>query len=124
MYCPKCLNETLFIKPKGVIDIFINGKKRDNGRFLYNIQESEKEQLVADFKLKCEEFFKWYSQFNNQDPIEYVELLTVDVKCENSCKFSPLERFSAVDIIVKRSLIEEILTELGEKYKMRIALKV
>lgn len=124
MYCPKCLNQTLYIKPKGVIDIIINGKKRDNGRFLYDMDSAKEDKLLKDFHEKCEEFFQWYSNFNNQDPIEYVELLTVDVKCENNCRFSPMERFSAVDIVIKREDIEEVLTELSEKYNMTIQLKI
>ncbi len=118
------MNQSLFIKRKGVIDIFINGKKRDNGRFLYDMDSAREDKLLADFENKCEEFFQWYSNFNNQDPIEYVELLTVDVKCENNCKFSPMERFSAVDVVIKREDIEEILTDLSEKYKMTLQLKI
>lgn len=123
MYCPKCLNQTLFIQTKGVVDIIINGKKRDNGRFLFNMDPDFYEAVVADFYKKCEEFFKWYSEFKNQDTIQYIELLTVDVKCENNCRFSPMERFSAVDVVIDRKTITKVINELGAKYNMTVELK-
>lgn len=124
MYCPKCLNNTLYIEPKGVVDIYINGKKRDNGRFLYNMDPVFEEETIADFRNKVDEFMSWYSNFKNQEPIEYLELLTVDVRCENGCRFSPMERFSAVDTVISREIVREVLEEAGEKYKMEIELKV
>lgn len=123
MYCPKCLSQTLFIQPKGVVDIYINGKKRDNGRFLYNMDPSFADAVFADFKKKCEEFFRWYSDFKNKETIEYVELLTVDVRCDNGCKFSPMERFSAVDTIISREVIQHVFKELGKKYELEVELK-
>ena len=124
MYCPKCLSQTLFIQPKGVVDIYINGKKRDNGRFLYNMDPAYEEEVFNDFKAKAEEFFKWYSDFKNKETIEYVELLTVDVKCDNNCRFSPMERFSAVDTVISSEAILEVFSELGEKYNLDVELKV
>jgi hypothetical protein len=124
MYCPKCLNQTLFIKPKGVVDIYINGKKRDNGRFLYNMDPAYEEEVLSDFTNKCEEFFKWYGDFKNKETIEYIELLTVDIKCENNCRFSPMERFSAVDTIITSEVILDVLTTFGKKYNLEVELKV
>lgn len=114
----------MFIQPKGVVDIYINGKKRDNGRFLYNMDPAYEEEVFEDFKKKSEEFFKWYGDFKNKETIEYVELLTVDVKCDNSCRFSPMERFSAVDTVISRETILEVFEELGQKYGLEVELKV
>ena len=83
----------------------------------------DKEELLESFQTKCHEFFKWYSNFKNKDPIEYVEIVTVDIVCDNNCSFSPTERFSAVDIVIKRDDIQEIFDELGDVYKMEIKLK-
>lgn len=124
MYCPKCLNQTLFIQTKGVVDIYINGKKRDNGRFLYNMDPAYEDAVISDFTTKCEEFFKWYADFKNKDTIQYIELLTVDIKCESNCRFSPMERFSAVDTVISREVIQDVLTSLGEKYSLEVELKV
>jgi hypothetical protein len=123
MYCPKCFNQTLFIKQKGVVDIYINGKKRDSGRFLFNMDPSYTEQNVQDFRHKCDDFFKWYSGFNNKDSIQYVELHTVDVKCESGCAFSPMERFSAVDSVISSNQIKQVIEQLAQKYSMQVELK-
>jgi len=123
MYCPKCFNQSLFLKQKGAVDIYINGKRRDTGRFLFNIDPTYYDEVVADFRHKCDEFFKWYSNFNNKDSIQYVELHTGDVKCENGCSFSPLEKFSAVDSVIPSSEIKAIIEQLAETYSMQVELK-
>ncbi len=124
MYCPKCFNQTLRIKPKGVVDIYINGKKRDNGRFLFNMEPGHHEEVVSDFKKKCDDFFQWYSNFNNKDSIQLVELYTIDVKCEDGCAFAPSEKFSAVDCVISSAEIKEIIGTLANKYSMEVQLKI
>ncbi|MCR9205714.1 MAG: hypothetical protein NXH75_14110, partial [Halobacteriovoraceae bacterium] len=92
--------------------------------FLYNMDPGYSDAIIGDFRNKVDEFMSWYSNFQNQEPIEYLELLTVDVRCENNCRFSPMERFSAVDTIISREIVREVLEEVGEKYKMELQLKV
>ncbi len=124
MYCPKCLNNSLRINSKGVIDISINGKKRDSGRFIFYTDEAERSSMLADFETKCEEFFQWYSNFQNKDPIHKLELTTSDVKCENGCKFSASEKFSAVGNIIDAKTIRATIDKLGEKYNLKVELQL
>lgn len=95
----------------------------DAGRFLFNIVDGREEMLVNDLTKKIEEFFKWYSNFQNPQPIYVVELLTAHVNCDNNCPFSPSQRFSVVGVLIKREQVTSILKTLGEKYKMEIELK-
>lgn len=85
---------------------------------------SFEDATINDFREKVDEFMSWYSNFQNREPIEYLELLTVDVRCDNNCKFSPMERFSAVDTVISREVVREVLEEVGEKYKLELELKV
>lgn len=124
MYCPKCLEDGLFLKSRGVVELVINGKQMDAGRFLFNSDTSKKEEIYSDFQKKLEEFFLWYSQFNNPLPIQEVELSTADFKCE-VCGFSPSfkQRFPIADILIPQKLVIKYLKELGVKYKLDIKLK-
>lgn len=124
MYCPKCLNNSLRINAKGVVDIIINGKKRDSGRFIFHTAESEREAMLADFETKCEEFFQWYSNFQNKEPINRLELTTSDVKCENGCRFSAMDKFSAVNNIIDAKTIKEIIDRVGPKYNLTVELQL
>ncbi len=109
---------------KGVVDIIINGKKRDSGRFIYYMAESERLAMLADFETKCEEFFQWYSNFQNKEPISRLELTTSDVKCENGCRFSASEKFSAINTIIDASTIKSIIDKVGPKYNLTVELKL
>lgn len=124
LYCPKCLNNSLHYNPKGVINIIINGKQMDAGRFIYNLDPTELDKMIFDFKKKSEEFFKWYSNFQNKEAIARVELLTLDVKCDNKCVIPTNLKFSAVDTLIPSSVIKSTFQELGEKFKLEIELKI
>jgi hypothetical protein len=124
MYCPKCLEDGLFLKSRGVVELVINGKQMDAGRFLFNKDTTKQEQIYTDFKKKLEEFFAWYSKFKNADPIQIIELSTADFKCE-ICGHIPSfkHRFPIVNVLIPQEFVEKCLKKLGEKYKLDIQLK-
>ena len=120
MYCPNCFNNTLHIKSRGVMNIVINSKQMDAGRFLYNFND-DKEVFLKDLSTKLEEFFKWYSGFDNSEPITKIEITTADVGCESGCRLSPGGKFSVFDSnVLSVSDIAPILKKLGVKYQLEI----
>ena len=123
MYCPKCFNNSLTFKSRGVVQVVINGKQMDAGRFLFNRETTKQKQLEEDLFKKLEEFFKWYHNFKNQDPIETVQLTTVDVGCENGCAIPLNNSFSVVDHLFPKKVLADQLAKLGEKYNVTIELK-
>jgi hypothetical protein len=120
MYCPKCLNNSLSIKESGVVEIFINEKKMDSGRFLFSAIISE-EELYADAKNKLNEFIKWLSNFSNLEPLKKIKFITTDVKCELGCSTAFTE-INAVGQIVQPAQLNSILAEISEKYDMELVL--
>lgn len=121
MYCPSCLNDSLFIKDNGVIEILINNKKMDAGRFLYN-SRGNKEDLYTDAKKKLEEYIKWLSNFSNLDPIKKVQFVTTDVKCDEGCP-SGLTKLNVVGHVIPTSVVKSLIVEMGEKYNMELVLE-
>lgn len=123
MYCPKCLNSSLYLCDHGVINLIINKKQMDAGRFLYNLNDQSKDELVEELSQKIEEFFKWYSNFKNKEDIEVVQLVTTDVFCENKCSIGLSSKVSVIDLLIPKSVLLEVLEELGKKYNMNIKIE-
>lgn len=121
MYCPVCFNETLKLKGSGVVQLIVNGKQMDAGRFLYSLN-SEKHEISSQFRKKMEEFFKWYSNFKNQDPIQKVQLLTGDISCDSGCRLPLNIKVSVAGILVSSAEMKKTLDQLGQKYRMTIEL--
>ena len=121
MYCPKCLNNSLYIKESGVIEILINEKKMDSGRFLFSASSS-KDELYSDAKKKLEEFVKWLSNFSNLEPVKKVKFITGDVKCDNGC-VSAFSKLSVLGQILNTATVNQILEEVSEKYSMDLVLE-
>ena len=122
MYCPVCLNQSLTVSSQGVVHVVINGKQRDNGRFLFSMLPKDQKKLVNDFKTKVDEFFQWYTGLANHGPIAKVELLTSDMKCKKGCRFPTQSRFSAVNVILSEGLIAQIVQEYGQKHGVMVKL--
>lgn len=120
MYCPNCLNDSLFIKDSGVVEILINEKKMDSGRFLYNAS-GNKEDIFNDARKKLEEFIKWLSNFSNLEPVKKVKFLTADVKCESGCP-TAFTKISVIGQILTNAQANNLLSEMGEKYNMELVL--
>lgn len=122
MYCPVCFSDTLFVGHRGVVNLIINGKQMDAGRFLFRVEDERRETVKAELKRKLEEFFKWYSNFQNKDPIKKIELFSSDFSCEAGCKMPLNYRQSVVDILITSAELRNMLTEMGAKYKLEIKL--
>ena len=119
-YCPTCFNNTLHLQPKGVVHVFINGKKMDAGRFLFNLEDRDKRFVINDLEKKIEEFFSWYGNFKNKEAIKKIELISSDMFCESGCSFPVGQKFSMIDILVPREVIAKIAKKMGEKYSLEV----
>lgn len=122
MYCPTCFNNTLRLNSKGVLQVVINGKQMDAGRLLYNVDGRESDML-KDLQKKIEEFFRWYSNFKNKDPIQLIELMTSDMKCDNKCKIPAGLKIDVVDLLIDSTTIKRIMLDMSEKYQLKIQFK-
>lgn len=120
MYCPTCLSNTLHLSPNGVVHININNKEMDAGRFLFNTQKESPEQIEAKLFQKVEEFFKWYSSFQNKDPISNLFIYSSDFTCTNKCKLPMGTKFQILDVLFKMNDIQPKLEDLAYKYELEI----
>ncbi len=122
MYCPVCLNQSLTVSSQGVAHVVINGKQRDNGRFLFSMLPKDQKKIINDFRAKVEEFLQWYVGLVNHGPIVKVELLTSDMKCNQGCRFPNQSRFSVINVILSEGVISQIVQECGQKHNIQVKL--
>jgi len=119
-YCPVCLSNSLALSSKGVIQIFINKKKMDTGQILFNLSTSSRLEVVKDIKKKLGEYFKWYSNFQNKDPVISIRLISSDFSCDNRCIIPVSYKFSIVEVIISDQELLTCLEGLGEKYQIEV----
>ncbi len=120
MYCPKCFSDSITMNPRGVVHISINGMHMDSGRFLYNCARETPEEIKENFLKKLEEFFKWYSTFQNKASITVIQTVSSDFYCESKCKLDIGSKFSILDILIPYDVVDELLKSLGKKYNLDI----
>lgn len=124
MYCPVCLNDGLKINSKGILKLSFNGKQKDSSKVLYNLKKETTEQVYGNIKDKMEEFFKWYSTFNNKETIENVEIFTLDLTCTSkNCAMPFNSKISMIGMIIDQKKVKEFTEELGKKYNIKTNIK-
>ncbi|EPZ51685.1 hypothetical protein M902_2242 [Bacteriovorax sp. BAL6_X] len=107
MFCPKCLSNSLHLKEKGVIHILVNGRQKDTGRFLFSLES--RPEITQNISNKILEHFKWIASFQNTKPVENVNIITSDAKCDNGCALPLAQKFSLLDYIVSTREVKSMV---------------
>jgi len=102
------------------VDVIINDKQMDAGRFLFNRDKNDKDEIIESLIDKLEEFIKWYGNFQNKEPIKKVELISGDFTCEKNCRMPLGFRASIVDSLIPANKLDKVLSELCEKYELEL----
>ncbi|MGB0454887.1 MAG: hypothetical protein ACPGJV_14350 [Bacteriovoracaceae bacterium] len=112
-YCPACYNPALQLKSRGVIELIVDDKQMDSGRFLFNSEMNERE-VEKHLVKKIEEFMRWYSNFNNKKPIEKISILTNAIACTNKCSLPISFKGSVLDYLLDRKKVMEMIKKSAD----------
>ena len=115
MYCPICFNDTLKLASSGVVKFTFDGKSMSTSQFYYNITQDTQSRLKAKIKAVIEEYFEYYSSFQNQSEIKRVTLSSIDFKCSNRCIIKVDNRVSVLGLLIEQSEVDKILKSEAKK---------
>jgi hypothetical protein len=124
MYCPICLNDTLKIASSGVVKMTFNGKAKSTSQFFYSLNDDKPEVIIEKIEGVIKDYFIYYSNFQNKDPIEKVEAVSIDFKCSNGCILNVTHRLNVIGLIFNVDDLKESLEKLAIKYNIPISLKL
>ena len=93
--------------------------------FTYNVQKESHDELAAKLREKIVDFFSWYSEFKNIDPIKKFEAFSADFICTNGCKIDVINtRFSVIGSLYPVAEVAKILKEEGERWGIPVHVKL
>ncbi len=121
MFCPKCLNNSVHVKEKGVIQILVNGRQKDTGRFLYNLED--KQNITQQISEKILEHFKWMASFQNPKPVEHLNVITPDAVCDNGCALPLAQKFSVVDYLISTKDLKSMAVVHAKECELELDLE-
>ena len=109
------------VRSNGVIKLAFNGKSRNNSLFTYNLQKETQEQQLEKLREKIIDFFTFYSEFKNKDPLKTFEAYSSDFLCTSGCKIDVINtKVSVIGIIFTIAEIKKMLKEEGAKFGIEI----
>ena len=120
MYCPRCFQNTMKIRSNGVIKLAFNGKARNTSLFTYNLQKESHDQLLEKMREKIVDFFSFYSDFANKDPIKNFEAYSSDFTCLDGCRIEINTKVNVIGVIFTKEEIFKILFEEAKKFGLTI----
>jgi hypothetical protein len=121
MYCPVCFKDTMKVRTNGVIKLAFNGKSRNTSLFTYNLQKETQEQLLEKLREKIEDFFSFYAQFANKQPIKTFEAYSSDFLCSSGCKIDLMKtKVSVVGVVYKVVEVKTLLQTEAKKFGIEV----
>jgi hypothetical protein len=124
MYCPMCFNDTLKIASSGVVKLTFNGKSKSTSQFFYNLNQDSSKEIIEKLDFIIKDYFVYYSNFQNKDPIESVEAVSIDFICRNGCILNVSHKVNVIGLIFDKKDLIESLEKMGKKYSLDIKLKL
>lgn len=124
MYCPVCLNDTLKLASSGVAKITFNGKAKSTSQFFYDLTLDRKEHIAQKLEDVIRDYFKYYANFQNKDPIKFIEVFSIDFKCENKCVIKASHRVNVVGVLFGVDQLELALLKVGKEFDIPLELKL
>jgi hypothetical protein len=123
MYCPICFNDTLKIASGGVVKLSFNGKSKATSQFYYNFNEETRPQRLVKLDDAIDDYFKYYSSFQNQDIIRNVEALSIDFKCSNRCVLGINNRVNVLGLVIDKEELRASLEKAATKHGIQLKLE-
>ena len=120
MYCPLCFQNNMKIRSVGVIKLAFNGKSRNTSLFTYNLQKDTHEQLIEKLREKIVDFFSFYAEFNNKDPIKTFEAYSSDFLCLDGCKIDISTKLSVIGVVFTKAEVHDVLSSEAAKFGLKI----
>jgi hypothetical protein len=122
LYCPVCLNQTLKIASKGIVQVSMNHKQLATSRFLYNLDVDTPEDIYNYFVKHFEDLFSWYASFKNKSPITSIEVWSSSFQCANDCQLPNGLKLNVSDLLISHSQLKKLIEELALKYQLVLAI--
>jgi len=123
MYCPVCFNDTLKIASSGVVKLTFNNKAKATSQFFYNLNEDTDEEILGKLEGVVKDYFTYYGNFQNKDPLKVVEAVSIDFKCENGCVLNVNNRVNVIGLIFSKKELYTIMEKLAPRYQIPLALE-
>lgn len=120
MYCPVCFNDTLKIASSGVVKMTFDGKSKSTSQFFFNLKEDSEEKTSEKLQKTIEDYFEYYSNFQNKVPIKEVDAFSIDFKCSNKCPMNMKNKLSVVNLVFHSQTLAMCLEAAAEKYQIEL----
>lgn len=97
-----------------------NGKYKATSQFFFNLKEDGELKVADKLRKTIEEYFEYYSQFQNITPIKEVEAYSIDFKCSNRCAIKVSNKMTVINLIFSLKTLQIELESAAKKFQIEL----
>lgn len=97
-----------------------DGKSKSTSQFFFNLKEDSEQKTSEKLNHVIEDYFEYYSNFQNKEPIKEVEAFSVDFKCSNKCGMSFANKISVINLVFHQKTLSLLLESAAKKYNLTL----
>ena len=101
-----------------------NGKAKSTSQFFYDLKHDQDKDVLLKLDNVIADYFIYYSNFQNKDPIETVEATSLDFKCLNKCVINVSHKMNVIGLVFTKTMLIDSLNRMSVKYKIPLKLKL
>lgn len=120
MYCPVCLHDSLKIATNGVVKLIFNGKSKSTSQIYFNLLKDSPADISKKLEVVINDYFSYYSNFQNKDSIDSLHCFSFDFKCTNNCVMSLEKKMNVVELVFSKENLLEIIQRSAKKHNIPI----
>ena len=97
-----------------------NGKSKSTSQFYFNLKEDSEIKTSEKLQATIEEYFEYYSNFQNKIPIKEIEAYSIDFKCSNKCAISMSNKMSVINLVFHAKTLSLALEAAAKKFEIAL----
>lgn len=101
-----------------------NGKAKSTSQFFYDLKADKTSDLQDKLEKVVADYFSYYSNFQNKDPIENVEAISIDFKCSNRCAININHQMNVIGLVIDKDMIQAAVDKMAQKYNIPTKFKL
>lgn len=90
----------------------------------YNLAQDKDTDLLNKLEEVIEDYFLYYSKFQNKDPIKYIEAYSIDFKCFHKCVITLTNKVNVIGVLFSLNEIQDVIKKCAAKYQIPLELKL
>ena len=97
-----------------------DGKSKSTSQFFFNLKEDSETKTSEKLQHAIDDYFEYYSDFQNKEIIKEVEAYSLDFRCSNKCAITSSNKLSVVNLVFHAKTLAMCIEASSKKFDIEV----